>query len=215
MSIQSAAIQYIDIHTHKAYQDNTIAIFNAHLFQSYAHKALSYGLHPWYIKDVAKEMQQLRKHLLSHQVLAIGECGLDKMTSTPFPIQEEAFKLQVQLAREHNLPIIVHCVKAYQECMNYLGDYDKVIFHGFNKKINFLLPLLFKGYYISFGTALLQPTASIIESFMETPLEQLFLETDHKATPIKEVYKAAAKIRGISEEALIKQINKNYEKVFQ
>lgn len=213
MSIDS--LQYIDIHTHKIYSDQTRFIYNAHIFQANEKaKQQSIGLHPWYIKDIAKEMFQLRKQIADQGVVAIGECGLDKMTSTPYPIQEEAFRLQIQLAITNNLPIIVHCVKAYQECEMLLQNYNKVVFHGFNKKLNFLLPLLFKGYYVSFGTALLQPTASIIESFMNTPLEQLFLETDHKPNHIKEVYKAAAKIRGISEATLITQINKNFDKLF-
>jgi len=206
---------YIDIHTHKIYADDTLSIFNAHLFQANDKAGKqSIGLHPWYIKDIAKEMFQLRKQIAASDIVAIGECGLDKMTSTPYPIQEEAFKLQIQLAKENNLPIIVHCVKAYQECEMLLQNYDKVIFHGFNKKLNFLLPLLFKGYYISFGTSLLQASTSIVESFLNTPIEQLFLETDHKPNHIKEVYKAAAKLRGISEESLIIQIQKNYNKLF-
>ena len=145
---------YIDIHTHKQHS-KTASIVNclSNFSQLPASGFYSVGIHPWYInKETEKQFIELTAISQQAKVLAIGECGLDKVCKTDFALQQPYFIKQIQLAHTLHKPLIIHCVRAYNEVMQILAQQKvqvPVIFHGFNKKNNALAQeLIAKGYYL-------------------------------------------------------------------
>jgi TatD DNase family protein len=88
------------------------------------------------------------------------------------------------------------------------------LIHGFSKKEQLAKQLLDNGFYISFGKyLLLNPELESV--FKSMPDDRFFLETDTVEEGIQEVYALAAKYKGITIEAIQKQVNSNFETVFK
>lgn len=87
----------------------------------------SAGLHPWYIDETGwkTSFEALKQFSLQNQVIAIGECGLDKVCKTSFSLQQEVFIAQLLWANEINKPLIIHCVKAFDEILGLLKKHSK------------------------------------------------------------------------------------------
>ncbi|UEG49107.1 TatD family hydrolase [Ferruginibacter lapsinanis] len=209
----------INIHSHHSSVSDEWTIKNLH--NNFAFVAtegyFSIGLHPWYLqKDTFdKEITSLIKWSSQKSVLAIGECGLDKICSTDFLFQKKVFTAQILLANKINKPIIIHCVRAYDEVLELLqqnNNHVPVIFHGFNKNKELAEKLIDKGYYLSFGKALMQ--TRVQELLVSLPLQQVFFETDDFDSGIDVVYSIAATALKIDTFSLSLQIQKNVAKVF-
>ena len=83
-------------------------------------QAFSAGIHPWYIPAHPEEtLKELDRLAASPFCKAIGEAGLDKFVSTSLFLQRELFVRQAELAAAHRLPVIVHCVKAWDELLSH------------------------------------------------------------------------------------------------
>lgn len=209
---------YIDIHTHfykAAKQVISIENIYNHFETVPQNHAISFGLHPWYLRDAEEQIQQLKNISTYNNVVAIGECGLDKLTDTDWEKQVKYFELQIQLAEELQKPLIIHCVKAFNEVLQILkGITVPVVFHGINNKATIIEPVIKSGSFLSFGKSLLNPSNIIQEALNIIPAKQLFLETDDSNASIKEIYKSAAKIRNITENEIALQIQNNYDFVF-
>jgi TatD DNase family protein len=178
---------------------------------------VSMGLHPWYLNaaTLEEELESLKNNISRQEVLAVGECGLDRLSNTDWALQLQAFQKQIGLAEEINKPLIIHCVKAFNDVLALLKNVKvPVIFHGINNKLSIIQPVIEASYYLSFGKSLLGYNDAILNTFRETPLEQVFLETDDADVDIKEIYKSAARIKDISEKEIVLQIEKNFLKLF-
>lgn len=177
----------------------------------------SIGLHPWHLDDHTNLIDELQRYAALPNVLAIGECGLDKVCNTPWELQTMVFKQQIQIANTLGKPIIIHCVRAYDELLNILRSEKPsvpVIVHGFNKNERVADRLLSAGIYLSFGAAILNDLSPAAASLQHVPREMFFLETDDAQADITTLYKKAAAIRNISEEDIILQLQQNFKKVF-
>lgn len=210
---------FINIHSHQPEIKNEFVIqnllkdFNQLLSPGY----YSAGLHPWHLESQKWQQQllQLKKISTAENILALGECGLDKVCKTDFKLQQEVFIAQILWANEINKPLIIHCVQAFSELGDLLKKYNNktpVIFHGFNKNSRIAEKMLNDGHYLSFGKSILQLRNKVI--FEQVPLNRIFLETDETNISIEEIYKEAAAIKNISLETLSLQIEKNVQLVF-
>ena len=175
------------------------------------------GIHPWHIDEntVAAEMAKVKMASELKNVLAIGECGLDRVCKTSYKLQEKIFIEQLLWANEIAKPLIIHCVRAHREILFLLKEYNNlapVIFHGFNNNEEIANSIIEAGCMISFGKSLMYPNAENV--FSKIPIENIFLETDDNEIIIDDIYKQAAKIKNISTERLSLQIQKNRNKVF-
>ena len=209
---------FVNIHTH--HQADTGQFFIENLYKDFE-KVLSpgfysAGLHPWYINtDWKTAFREIEKYAGEKNLIAIGECGLDRITQTSFALQQEVLRAHISLANDIGKPLIIHCVKAYDEVIIELKKQPNkvpVLFHGFNKKAAYLQKILNHGYYASFGEALLDERNAAV--FKTVPKERFFLETDDAATDIRDIYAAAAAAKDISAEALSLQLQKNLQTVF-
>jgi len=119
----------------------------------------------------------LAKH---HNCWAIGECGLDKNIATPLPLQQEIFLKHIHLAETLELPLIIHCVKAYSEVIH-LRKITKSkqlwILHGFRKNLKIAQECITHGIALSFGSSLTY-SPQLQEVFQNIPPEYRFFESD-------------------------------------
>lgn len=213
--------QYYDIHTHKPKEllEDCISITSLYKdFESVEKiKYCSIGMHPRYLYNYMQDFSTLELRALYPNVLAIGECGLDKLSEVDMELQKTIFIHHLQLANTVSKPLIVHCVRAYDEILKIFKTYPPqipVIFHGFNKKDPIAAKLLKQGYYLSFGASLIHDNFNVLHTFKNIDPGRLFLETDDSNHSIKEIYKAAAHARLVSEEEVILQMENNFHAVF-
>ena len=176
---------------------------------------LSAGIHPWYINQKLYNLQLKKLAAIAQNtaIKFIGECGLDRLKGAALPLQEEIFIKQIRIAEEVRKPVIIHCVKCYNELISIrkiVRPRVPFVVHGFNTKIEIARQLLDKGFYLSLGGALLQEESNALKVLREIPLEKLFLETDDKDISIIEIYQKAAEVKGLSMEELEKIVFDNY-----
>ena len=210
---------FINIHSHQPPQKNEFVITNLynHFEQAVAGGSYSVGMHPWYLNETTwvEEMKALELYSNNKNVLAVGECGLDKICTTRFLLQQHVFAAQIVLANKINKPLIIHCVKAYEEVVQQLQQNNNrvpVIFHGFNKNKILAQQLIHKGFYLSFGKALQQPAMQELIKIL--PADKIFLETDDAAVNIEMIYLLATQALQLDVNSLSLQIKKNAATVF-
>jgi TatD DNase family protein len=92
----------------------------------------SAGIHPCYIpsQNLEAQFMVLEKCLTNPKILAIGECGIDKLSPFPIEVQLPVFLKQIELASNCKKPLIIHCVKAYEDnayakhyCISFTGAF--------------------------------------------------------------------------------------------
>ena len=212
-------MRFVNLHTHLSDTDeHVVSLHNKHEHFDIIEKPYaSCGLHPWYLssEEVSSQFESLASSVKLENVLAIGECGLDKVCNTPWDLQVYWFQKQIELANEVQKPLIIHCVRAFQEVMDALekmGNTQPVIFHGFQKKMELANQLLSFGAYLSFGHQLKNNQVQLV--FAEVPSSRIFLETDNADCSIQDVYTFAAHAKGISVDELQQIIAQNANRVF-
>lgn len=170
----------------------------------------SSGIHPWYISNPEKQLQQLR-HIAHLGIIAIGEAGLDKLASPPFPLQQDIFTAQAMLAEEVQKPLIIHCVKAWSELIaikKKLAPAMPWIIHGFRGNRELSGQLINQGFFLSFSHRFNPDT------LRPEILNRIFLETDDTTTGIKDVYQATATHLHLETELFAMRIREYVREVF-
>lgn len=174
------------------------------------------GIHPCYIKgDGLAQLELMRTWSLSEQLMAIGECGLDRKARLPLSQQLTLFNEQLAIARKIQKPVVVHCVRAWNEVLEAIrqaGLSKPVVFHGFRKQLPLAERILKEGHYLSFGKGLDRPTVRSV--IRKVPLERIFLETDDMPCTIEIIYEQACAAIGIDLNSLSLQLMKNAAVVF-
>jgi len=143
------------------------------------------GTHPYYCKDFTeKDIETLRNLAQNNQkVVAVGECGLDYHDNHHEykDAQIKAFELQIELALELSLPLIVHVRDAYEDCLSLLKKHNVTngIIHCFSGDRPFMEDVCAMGFYVAFGGALTYSNAqNIKEAAKHAPLDKILIETD-------------------------------------
>tara|TARA_Y100000310_G_scaffold269083_1_gene282039 strand:- start:114 stop:851 length:738 start_codon:yes stop_codon:yes gene_type:complete len=174
--------------------------------------------------DVDKEIKLIKQH--KDEIVAIGEVGLDGLDKTHLETQKECFQKMIDLAKELDLPIIVHSRKAEREAVEMLeaSKAKKVLLHCFCGKKNLVKKAADLGYYFSVPTNVVR--AENFQSLARNvPITQLFAETDAPwLSPFKdkrnepafvvESYKEIAKQKQMTLEEVQKGIFMNWQKLF-
>ena len=142
------------------------------------------GSHP----DVADEVNEavLEEYRMlckqNPKIKAIGEIGLDyHYEDIPRDIQKKAFRMQMELARELNLPVIVHERDAHEDGMKIVEEFPDVtgVFHCYSGSCEMAKWLIARGWYIGFtGVLTFKNARKAIEVAGQIPLDRIVLETD-------------------------------------
>ena len=142
------------------------------------------GSHP----DVADEVNDavLEEYRMlckqNPKIKAIGEIGLDyHYEDIPREIQQKAFRMQMELARELKLPVIVHERDAHEDGMKIVEEFPDVtgVFHCYSGSFEMAKWLIARGWYIGFtGVLTFKNARKAIEVASQIPLDRIVLETD-------------------------------------
>lgn len=203
---------YFNFHHHNS--GIAHGIYNCDAYEIPSVPAFSAGIHPKDIDDHwQSNFEKIKKISLHKGCVAIGECGLDGMINVPQALQETVFAAHLQWADQVEKPVIIHCVRRYQENVRLCRTLrQSAVIHGFNKKQTLADELLAHGFYLSFGAALLH-SVSLQQTFKTVPRERLFLETDDRAVDIATIYTKASELLRVPPEELEGQISENLKHI--
>ena len=204
------------------------------LAEKYDHVYAAVGSHPDACDKVDEALMEEYKKLckLHSKVKAIGEIGLDyHYEDIPRQIQQKAFRMQMQLAKEVDLPVIVHEREAHQDGMTIVDEFPEVngVFHCYSGSLEMAKELIKRGWYIGFtGVLTFKNAKKAVEVAANIPLERLVLETDcpymapepfrGKRNDPGKLYRMAerlAEIRGLSVEEIHRITTENGKKLYR
>ncbi len=195
----------------------------------------SAGVHPHEAKLADEAVyDELRGLAKDRRIVAVGEIGLDfHYDYSPRPVQREAFRRQVRLAREVGLPVIIHTREADQETAALLeeegaGEAGGVI-HCFTGGHELARRALALGFYISFSGIVAFPRSEVIQAVAkEVPRDRLLVETDapflapppyrgrrNEPAFVVEVARKVAALRGTSLDDVAAAAGENYARLFR
>ena len=142
------------------------------------------GSHPDAADEVNPEVLDRYRELIREnpRIKAVGEIGLDYYyEDIPREIQKQAFRTQLELAREMNLPVIVHEREAHEDGMNLIREFPEVrgVFHCYSGSLEMAKELVRRGWYVGFtGVLTFKNARKALEVAAGVPLDRIVLETD-------------------------------------
>ena len=153
------------------------------LAEAYGYIYAAVGSHPDVADEVDDALIGKYRELCKHsKVKAIGEIGLDyHYEDIPRDIQQRAFRLQMELARELDLPVIVHEREAHEDGLQIVDEFPTVkgVFHCYSGSLEMAKELVKRGWYIGFtGVLTFKNARKAIEVAAGIPLERIVIETD-------------------------------------
>ena len=209
---------YIDIHTHRPHRTERYLLSYSIGIDPQPEQGskFSVGIHPWAVEEV--DVEAALRYIESAPAVAIGEIGLDFFRDIDKELQTELFIKQLDIAERRNLPVILHCVRAYNEVLNIIRgrNLPAVVFHSYIGSIEQTKTVIERGYYVSLSDMSLGSSRTV-DALSVVPLSRLFAETDMgegEPKSIVSVYEQVAEIKGVSVEELREQIWINYKRVF-
>lgn len=178
---QAGVRAFINIALHPGEADKTLALIKDHddVFAAvgiHPHAAGDYG------RRLAAAVEELRRLAQSDKVVALGEMGLDYYRDyAPRTVQQRVFEAQLELARELQYPVIIHCREAATDVLERLAgvEPEKVVFHCFSGNEAVARRCAERGYYIGIGGVLTYPNAHDLREIVRWyPRDRVVLETD-------------------------------------
>ena len=154
------------------------------LAERFSHVYAAVGLHPENCQGCGQAELAVIRELAAHpKTVAIGEIGLDYHwdTNPPKAFQQELFRLQLELAGELDLPVIVHDRDAHGDSLAIVEEYPEVrgVFHCYSGSAEMAQILLERGWYLGFDGPVTYKNARKAREVAEvTPTERILLETD-------------------------------------
>ena len=142
------------------------------------------GSHPDVADEVNESLMDEYRMLCrqNSKIKAIGEIGLDyHYEDIPREIQKQAFRMQMELARELDLPVIVHERDAHEDGMKIVEEFPEVtgVFHCYSGSAEMAKWLVSRGWYIGFtGVLTFKNARKAVEVASQLPLDRIVLETD-------------------------------------
>lgn len=187
-----------------------------------------------YINTMNKLIGRLQSKSASNRIVAIGEIGFDTRSVLSMQFQRILFDKQVALAELFSLPIVIHCVRAFDELISAYSEHSTKIsksdvnikygegksgstawvVHGYTKSQELAQALYSRGMYLSFGSAVLKASSGLKNALTVMPSSHLLLETDTYTGAIDDIYYHTAVHRNIPLEELRRSVLENVTKVF-
>lgn len=191
------------------------------LAEQYPHVYAAVGIHPEECGDfVPTDIDALRQLAKKPKVVAIGEIGLDYYwpENPSHEFQQMVLRAQLELAREVQLPVIIHDRDAHADTLTIVKEYPEVrgVFHCYSGSVEMARELIKMGWYLGFdGPLTYKNTRKAIEVAAEAPLDRILIETDspyltpvphrgkrNDSTYVGYVCDKLAEIRGLSREEM-------------
>ncbi len=198
------------------------------LAKKYDFMSATMGVHPHLASDWNDEVGAKILHTCKREekVVALGEMGLDYFKNfQPHDVQEKAFRGQLQLAKELDLPVIIHCRDAFEDTFKILKEekIQRVLLHCFTGTMGEAEEAWRRGYFLAFTGIITYPSAGALRNVVKAcPLERLFAETDCPFLPpqkyrgsrnepsfIKEIFETVTTLQNIEPVLLQKAVSRN------
>ena len=145
---------------------------------------LMMGLHPTHVKENYKEeLAHVEEMLDKHKFYAVGEIGIDLYwDKSTLPIQQNAFRHQIKLAKQYKLPIVIHCREAFDEIFDILEEEKSDdlfgIFHCFTGTLEQAHQAISYNMKLGIGGVATFKNGKIDQFLNEIELKHIVLETD-------------------------------------
>ena len=158
------------------------------------HDDIRYGLgiHPWYVGKQPRDALTRLETLLASRprgLVAVGECGLDLRSHVPQEGQLELFEAQIRLAMDHELPLVIHSVRANDTVAKILRRFKPArggVIHAFSGSLQQGQAFWQLGFRLGVGGVISFDRANKTrEAIRDLPLEALLLETDAPDMPLQ------------------------------
>ncbi|RLJ65547.1 TatD DNase family protein [Lacinutrix venerupis] len=194
---------------------------------------LMMGLHPTHVKENYKEeLEHVEQMLKQHKFYAVGEIGIDLYwDKSTLPIQQEAFRHQIKLAKKHKLPIVIHCREAFDEIFEILEDEKNDdlfgIFHCFTGTIEQAQQAISYNMKLGIGGVATFKNGKIDKFLNKIDLKHIVLETDspylapkpfrgkrNESSYIIKIIEKLSEIYNISEEKIAEITTENSKAIF-
>lgn len=191
------------------------------------------GLHPCYVKEnFLEELAVVKEWLAKRKFAAVGEIGLDFYWDKNFVMQQyEAFRLQIELSLQYDLPIVIHTRNAIRETIDVVKEFvprgARGIFHCFGGSVENAKEIINAGFYLGIGGVLTYKKSGLAEVLEEVDLKHIVLETDspyltpvpfrgkrNESSYLKYVVEKLADVKKVSVEEVAAVTSANAEKIF-
>ncbi len=189
------------------------------------------GLHPWAAAEPL-DPADLARRLRACRAVAVGEVGLDsKIEAPPLSVQIPALERQLELARDLDLPVILHCRGAFAELAQALQRFTpplRGVLHAFSRSLELARQFQSLGLHLGIGGAVTRPQAARLRAAVAAlPLESFVLETDAPSIGldgveaiateprhVRDVAVAIAALRGVDLEVVVAATTRNARELF-
>jgi TatD DNase family protein len=191
------------------------------------------GLHPCSVKENYEvELQGVEEWLTKRGFAAIGEIGLDFYWDKTFAGQQYiVFKKQIALARQYQLPVVIHSRDSIQECIDVIKESDNSnltgIFHCFGSTLEHAHQIIELGFYLGIGGVITYKNSGLADIVRQIPLENIVLETDapylapipfrgkrNESSYLKYVVQKIADVKKITVYEVAEVTTRNAQKIF-
>lgn len=145
---------------------------------------LMMGLHPTHVKkNYTTELEHVKNQLEQHDFVAVGEIGIDLYwDKSTLKAQQDAFRIQIQWAKQNKLPIVIHCREAFDEIFDILekeaSDDLYGIFHCFTGTLQQAQQAISYNMKLGIGGVVTFKNGKINQFLNQIPIEHIVLETD-------------------------------------
>ncbi len=189
------------------------------------------GIHPWHVSE-GIDYGEILSFIRQHPPAAIGEIGLDfSPECPPQEVQVRSFALQLEWASEFDLPVTIHCRRAYDTLYQAILDRAGRVrgaLHSFSGSKEMMFKLIDLGFYIGFSGSVTRRTAKKYQKNAQAvPLDRILLETDAPSIAtettvvseveprhVVEVARKIAELRGLSLEEVSEKTTENAQRLF-
>lgn len=204
------------------------------LAQKYPFVYAAVGIHPDEVGSLDEEkFAEMKKLFREEKVVAVGEIGLDYYwDNEPHEVQRQWFIRQIDLARELDLPVIIHSREAASDTMYIMQNYAKGlsgVIHCYSYSVEMAREYVKMGFYIGIGGVVTFKNAKKLKDVAaEIPLERILLETDcpymapepyrgkrNHSAYLSYVAEKIAELRGITPEEVIKVTEENARRMYR
>ncbi len=192
------------------------------------------GLHPCYVKEnYLEELELVKQWLSRRKFAAVGEIGLDYYWDRSFDQQQkEAFAFQMDLALEHELPIVIHSRDSMDDSIEMVGTRSQAgirgVFHCFSGTYDQASKIIDMGFYLGIGGVLTYKKSGLAEVVEKLPMSAIVLETDapylspvpfrgkrNESAYLKHVLSRLAEIKRLPEAEIAAITTANAEELFR
>lgn len=191
------------------------------------------GLHPCSVKDgFRQELETVREYFEKRRFVAVGETGLDFYWDKTFTKEQyESFQIQIEMAKQYDVPIVIHSRNSIDECIKVIKENQqgalKGVFHCFSgneKQANEIIDL---GFYLGIGGVVTFKNSGLDKVMKGIDLKYIVLETDapylapvpfrgkrNECSYLKYIVEKLSEIKDVSKEAMAAITTKNAKELF-